>query len=69
MNYGKGFKRFTAELLDLVERHIQEWYEAEKEIRDVDDIERRIMCGSDKPTEPVDYFQNTKKFAKRKEDR
>ena len=58
MNYENRFKRFTLELLDLIERHIKEWGEAERGVFDIDAIMARVEAELDMPTEPTVYRKN-----------
>lgn len=56
MNYEKRFKRFTADLLALIEKHMLEWEEAEKGGYDIDEIMDRVS--SDEPSAPVVYSKS-----------
>lgn len=53
MNYEKRFKRFTSDLLSLIEKHMTEWDKAEKGVFDIDEIMDRV--NSDEATVPVIY--------------
>lgn len=66
MNYKKRFKRFTAELLSLIEKHMKEWEEAEQGGFDIDEVMDRVESSIDQPTEPVTYpkSSNLKKISR-----
>lgn len=64
VDYEKRFKRFTEDLLALIEKHMLEWDEAEKGNFDIDAIMAKV--NSDEPTETVYYNKSTKKIAGKK---
>ena len=59
MNYEKRFKRFIADLLAVIEKHMISWDKAERGISDVDAIMERAEAMKDMPSEPVFYGKDT----------
>lgn len=60
MNYEKRFRKFTSDLLDLIERHMKECDEAERSIYDIDEIMECVEIDLNKEIEPVIYSRKRK---------